>query len=88
MPIPEYPNWSFKFGQRRRDELLCHAPEGSLVLEITQQVFLPTEEIWQRQAPSWAKGYWSIIHADLTAWCATEGIPLKVSETAEVSPCS
>lgn len=84
------PDVTFRFQPRWREELVCSCELGAVVIEMTMggvkgHVYLPSESIWQRQAPEWARPLWPELHAQLTAWCGSERMPLDVEDNAWVA---
>lgn len=81
------PDVVFTFAPRWKEELVCSCALGSFVLEMTMgkySVYLPPESMWQTKAPAWARPLWQELHGQLTAWCASERMPLHVDESAMV----
>jgi len=77
----------FKFQARWKEELICSSSHGSFILEMPMgivSVYLPTESVWERVAPEWAKTFWETIHKQLSEWCVKEKIPLYIDESANV----
>ena len=77
----------FTFAPRWREELVCTCPLGELVLEMPMgvlSVYLPTEEVWSRKAPAWAGPHWAAMHAQLTAWCRANRLPLYLDDVAPI----
>ena len=77
----------FNFQPEWKEKLICSCPLGSVMIEITMgvtTVYLPTAQRWAEQAPEWARSCWEAFHAQLSAWCAGEQIPLVVDDTGNV----
>jgi len=78
---------TFSFAPRWKEELVCTAPGGTLVLELPMGIltaYLPTEEAWQTRAPAWARGLWPELKRDLEAWCAANQAQFIIDPTAMV----
>jgi hypothetical protein len=77
----------FTFQVRWKEELVCSCSEGSFVLEMPMgvvSVFVPSQDLWPSKAPTWAKGYWSALHGQLSQWCAAHNLPLHIEDSAHV----
>ena len=77
----------FRFEPRWKEELVCSCSLGSFLLEMPMgvvSVCLPSETTWLRSSPDWAKPHWEAFRTQLREWCSLQGIPLCVSETADV----
>lgn len=77
----------FRFEPRWKEELVCTAPGGTLVLELPMGVltaYLPTEEEWRKRAPEWARELWRELKSELEAWCEANGAQFMVDPTAMV----
>lgn len=78
----------FLFQPRWREELVCTCAEGSLVIEMTmgarEEVCLPSEATWQKNAPEWARPLWSSLESQLRSWCGRTR-PLHIEDRAWVS---
>jgi hypothetical protein len=80
-------NATFKFQPRWKEELVVAAPKGKFVLEMPMgeySAYLPPLHVWQDIGPEWARDLWPILHAELEAWCKTNGAELRIDETASV----
>lgn len=78
---------TFSFAPRWKEELVCTAPGGTLVLELPMGIltaYLPTEEAWQARAPEWARGLWPELKHDLEAWCKANQAQFIIDPTAMV----
>lgn len=82
-----YHRWHFS--PRWKDELACASPDGQLVLGMSFEphVYFPTNDVWARHAPSWAKDRRPELLVELEQWCMAYGIPLTVDERASVEVC-
>ena len=81
-------NLKFNFNPRWKEELVCSCQSGDFILEMTMgtlSVFLPTKEIWEANAPEWAKPHWGDLHIQLEEWCKKEKIPLVIESNAWVT---
>lgn len=77
----------FHFQARWREELKVTCSSGSFILEFPMgvlTVLLPTEKFWSKKAPSWAANLWSVLQAELAAWCEMEKIELVICDDASV----
>ena len=77
----------FTFQPRWREELVCTAPSGSFVLELTMGVpgaYLPTEGAWRRKAPEWARDLWPTLKIELEACCQANHAKFVIDENAFV----
>lgn len=77
----------FQFAPRWKEELVCTAPGGTLVLELPMGIltaYLPTEEEWKRRAPEWAQGLWQELRSDLEEWCEVNGAQFIIDPNAIV----
>lgn len=78
---------TFQFQPRWKEELVCSCDLGSFVVTMPMGVVsvdFPTEDIWQHEAPSWAKPYWDSVRSQLSAWCKSQNIPLYVGPYGHV----
>ena len=78
---------TFTFQSRWKEELVCHGPGGSFVLELPMGIlsaYLPTEEAWQRKGPAWSRHLWPTLRQELEAWCEAHGARLFIDEEADV----
>lgn len=77
----------FKFEPRWKEELVVTGPGGAFVLELPMGVlsaYLPTQSVWERKAPTWAKDLWPQLKQELEAWCVKNKAQFIVDETAGV----
>lgn len=78
---------TFKFKPRWKEELVCIGPGGTFVLELPMGVlsaYLPTEEVWRKRAPLWAKDLWPTLRTELELWCAANKAQFVIDPTAGV----
>jgi hypothetical protein len=78
---------TFTFSPRWKEELVCTGPGGTFILELTMGVlgaYLPTEEVWRRRAPEWARDLWPQLKTELEAWCRANHAKFVIDETAAV----
>lgn len=72
---------SIKFNTRWKEELVATSNEGSLVFEFTMgkfHVYFPSEEMWLKSTPAWAKQKWKIYLTECEKWCAENNIPITI----------
>lgn len=77
----------FKFQARWKEELVVTCSGGSFVLEMPMgvlTVYLPTEQVWLKKAPSWAKNHWLPLKEQLEVWCKENKAEFLIDETAGV----
>jgi hypothetical protein len=74
----------WELASRWKEELVCEAAEGRLVLDLTTRVFFPTDRAWAREAPAWARGRRAELLAELEEWCWVHRVPLHVDDTGTV----
>ena len=77
----------FKFQPRWKEELVVTGPGGSFILELPMGIlsaYLPTEQVWERKAPSWAKDLWPDLKKELEVWCKENKAEFVIDETAAV----
>lgn len=77
----------FRFEPRWKEEVVCTAPGGSLVLELPVGVLtacLPTDEEWRKRAPAWARGLWRELKGELEARCEANDAQFIIDPTATV----
>ena len=82
MPAPV-----MSFQPRWKEELVCSCERGAFVITMPMGVVsvdYPTEDTWRQEAPDWARPHWAAIRGQLAAWCASQKIPLHVSEFGHV----
>jgi hypothetical protein len=78
----------FEFQTRWKEELVVSGFGGVFVLEHTMgvsMIFLPTKEVWQRNAPDWAKHYYAELKDELEFWCKKNNLPLRIESSAWVN---
>ena len=78
---------TFTFQARWKEELVVTGPGGQFVLELPMGVltaYLPTEKIWIKKAPHWARKLYPQIKQDLQEWCKENKANLVIDETAGV----
>ncbi|MBD9478106.1 hypothetical protein [Pseudoxanthomonas sp. PXM02] len=71
----------FQFQPKWKEKLVCSHPAGSFSLDMPMgvvSVILPSEASWPQHSPPWARSLWPQLHAELSAWCASNNIPLHV----------
>lgn len=76
------------FHPRWKEELVGTMEGQQFVVEMTMGkyvAYFPTQERWEACAPEWAKGQWQRVRDDLSAWCETEKIPLRIESNAWVT---
>jgi hypothetical protein len=79
---------TFVFKPRWKEELECHGPGGSFILELPMGIlsaYLPTEEAWLQKGPTWGHTLWPVLRDELEAWCEANGAQLFIDESANVS---
>lgn len=91
--VPRWEGHRWRFTPRWKDELACTSPEGELFLGMATsasepRVHFPTDEVWARQAPAWAKDRRAELLAELEQWCMAYGIALTVDGRASVDASS
>jgi hypothetical protein len=77
----------FAFRAKWKEELVCTGPGGSFVLELPMGIltaYLPTEEAFERKAPSWAQCLWPQLKDELSQWCVANKAQLVIDPTAGV----
>jgi hypothetical protein len=80
-------DWFFKFEPKWKEELVCTAPQGSLILELPMgelTALLPTENVWKEKAPSWARELWPVLKKELEEWCVIHKARFLIDPTANV----
>ena len=78
---------TFTFQARWKEELVCTGAGGTFVLELSMgrlSAFLPTEDAWQKKAPTWARGLWPVLKLELEFWCKASKADLVIDESARV----
>lgn len=78
---------TFVFEPRWKEELVCSCELGSFVLEMpmgTVSVLLPTQPLWEQNAPAWARPHWEALRTQLAEWCARYRYPLHIDASATV----
>jgi hypothetical protein len=78
---------TFMFEPRWKEELVCSCGLGSFVLEMpmgTISVLLPTQSLWEQNAPTWARPHWEALRTQLAKWCAQYRYPLYIDASATV----
>ncbi|PBJ81601.1 hypothetical protein CMZ84_15550 [Lysobacteraceae bacterium NML93-0399] len=73
----------FQFQPRWKEELVCSYAGGSFVLDMPMgitSVYMPTQAAWPAHAPPGLADKWSLLHEELSAWCASNSIPLYVTD--------
>ena len=77
----------FEFSARWKEELVCTGTHGSFVLELAMgrlTAYLPSEEVFRSNAPSWAADLWPQLRDELELWCVIHQAALVVDPTARV----
>jgi hypothetical protein len=78
---------TFQFQPRWKEELVVTGPGGKFTLELPMGIFsayLPTEAVWVRKAPDWAKNLWPVLRDELEAWCQNNNAEFVIDESATV----
>ena len=72
-----------QFQPRWKEEIVANSRKGTLVFEMTMgvdHVYFPTKELWEKQAPEWAKALWETYYIECTRWCAQHRIPITLAD--------
>jgi hypothetical protein len=76
----------FNFQPRWKEELVVTCYKGSFILELPMGIlsaYLPTEEVWTKRAPSWARELYPVLKNELEIWCENNA-KLIIDATAGV----
>lgn len=79
---------SFTFNIRWKEELDGFVDGHRFTVEITMgslHVYFPSEEIWEKNAPEWAKGMWQEASDATARWAAGQSIPFEIADNTWVS---
>ena len=60
---------------------------GTFALELSMGVYsayLPTQKVWETQAPEWARDLWPLLKHELEDWYVNNNAELHVDESAAV----
>jgi hypothetical protein len=73
---------TFGFHPCWKEYIEVQGPGGCFAIEHTYSeqptAYLPSQQDWQRIAPSWAIDLWPVLHDELTAWCGNQGISVEI----------
>lgn len=78
---------NIQFNPRWKEELVASSNEGTLIFEFTMgvsHVYFPTEELWMKEVPDWAKHRWNEFKTACERWCEENRIPMSVVENTYV----
>lgn len=77
----------FEFKARWKEELVCTSPDGAFVLELsmgTLTAYLPSEQAFRSNAPTWAADLWPQLRDELAQWCVASNAALVVDHQARI----
>ncbi|WP_430899292.1 MULTISPECIES: hypothetical protein [unclassified Paraflavitalea] len=69
------------FAPRWKEELVATSKSGKLVFEFTmgvEHVYFPSKELWEKQAPDWAKDKWEEYMKACTNWSESNRYPMSI----------
>ena len=81
------PRTTFLFQPRWKEELVVTGAGGTFALELSMGVYsvcLPTQKVWETQAPEWARDLWPLLKRELEDWCVNNKAVLHIDESAAV----
>ncbi len=70
-----------QFQPRWKEEIVASSRKGVLVFEMTMginHVYFPTELLWLKDAPEWAKPLWKDYAEQCEQWCRSNRVPFTL----------
>ncbi|MGB4772668.1 MAG: hypothetical protein WBP58_14470 [Chitinophagaceae bacterium] len=72
-----------RFQPRWKEEIVATSRRGKLVFEMTMgidHVYFPSQVLWEKNAPEWAKPMWEEYMNACIRWCNNNSIPFTLAD--------